>query len=312
MDSFLVAFRVVVPMALLMLVGVGIRAAKIMDRDTMRKVDRMNSKIFIPALVFYNVYTTDFSVLKGSAFIFYGLGSLTVLFLFAAFLIPKLIGPGARAAALGQAVFRPNYVLYGAAVAQSIYGEGNIGIIMLMGAIAIPFFNSLCVVILEMGRSGKASPGKLLKAIASNPLVIGACSGVLLNLLGFQIPALAEGVVEDIAGIATPLSFISLGISMNVESVAKNRKVISAGVFTRLVLIPGVFLVGGILMGFRGPELCALMVLFASPTAVSSYPMAVSMDADGELAGQMVVFTTLFSLITIFLWVLLLNSLALL
>ena len=40
--------------------------------------------------------------------------------------------------------------------------------------------------------------------------------------------------------------------------------------------------------------------------------MAVAMGADGELAGQAVVFTTLFSLFTIFLWILLFSSLALL
>ena len=59
---------------------------------------------------------------------------------------------------------------------------------------------------------------------------------------------------------------------------------------------------------FRGQELCALMILFAAPTAVSSYPMAVAMDADGDFAAQMVAYTTIFCLPTIFLWTLLLNS----
>ena len=54
--------------------------------------------------------------------------------------------------------------------------------------------------------------------------------------------------------------------------------------------------------------LCALMILFAAPTAVSSYPMAVAMDADGDFAAQMVAYTTIFCLPTIFLWTLLLNS----
>ena len=52
----------------------------------------------------------------------------------------------------------------------------------------------------------------------------------------------------------------------------------------------------------------ALMILFAAPTAVSSYPMAVAMDADGEFAAQMVAYTTIFCLPTIFLWTLLLNT----
>ena len=79
----------------------------------------------------------------------------------------------------------------------------------------------------------------------------------------------------------------------------------------RLVLIPTVFVPIAALLGFRGQELCALMILFAAPTAVSSYPMAVAMDADGNFAGQMVAYTTVFCLPTIFLWTLLLNTLGL-
>ena len=50
------------------------------------------------------------------------------------------------------------------------------------------------------------------------------------------------------------------------------------------------------------------MILFAAPVAVSSYPMAVAMGADGDLAAQLVAYTTILCLPTIFLWTLLLNS----
>ena len=53
----------------------------------------------------------------------------------------------------------------------------------------------------------------------------------------------------------------------------------------------------------------ALMILFAAPTAVSSYPMAVAMDADGDFAAQMVAYTTVFCLPTIFVFTLVLNTL---
>ena len=46
-----------------------------------------------------------------------------------------------------------------------------------------------------------------------------------------------------------------------------------------------------------------LIALFASPTAVSSFTMAQQMDGDSQLAGQLVVFGSLFSILTIFLWV---------
>ena len=50
------------------------------------------------------------------------------------------------------------------------------------------------------------------------------------------------------------------------------------------------------------------MVMLAAPTAVSSFTMAEQMGGDGELAGQLVVFTSAVSIITIFLWIFLIKQ----
>lgn len=54
------------------------------------------------------------------------------------------------------------------------------------------------------------------------------------------------------------------------------------------------------------------MVLFAAPTAVSSYPMAVAMGTDGSLSGQLVCTTTVISVFTMFCYTMLFRSLGLL
>lgn len=308
MESFLIATNVVVPMALMMAVGVVMRLLKITDRPTMKKVDQMVSKVFMPLLMFRNVYTVNFASFSGVGYFFYGIGGLAVLFLLAVFLLPRIMARRDSAAAMGQAVMRPNYILFGTAVALNLYGEGNIGPVMLLGAFAIPLFNAFSVVILEVGRNASASFGKLMKSIAKNQIVIAAVIGLALNLSGLKLPELCLGVVEDLSGLATPLSFLSLGVSLDVKRIVGNKRTLALGVLARLVLVPCVFMTGALAMGFRGVELCALMLLFATPTAVSSYPLAVTLEADGDLAGQMVVFTTLGSLLTLFLWVMFLTG----
>lgn len=308
MNSFLVAARVVVPMALMMAVGVLMRLTKVTDRPTMKKVDQIVSKVFMPLLMFKNIYTTDFAEFNGAGYFLYGAAGLVILFLFGITVVPKLMKDPPAAAAMGQALLRPNYILFGSAVAESIYGEGNIGIVMLMGAFAVPFFNALAVILLEIGRNSTASPKKLLKSICKNQIVIAAVVGLAMKLVNLQLPAMAEDVCFDLAGLATPLSFLSLGVSLDVGAIGRNRRPLILGIATRLLVIPAVFVTGAMVLGFRGLELCAIFLLFATPTAVSSYPLAVSMDADPELAGQMVIFTTICCLPTIFLWVLAMSS----
>ena len=258
-------------------------------------------------LSFYNIYKTDFTQLTQVGYIVFGCGILTLLFIGCMVIVPRLVRPMPTAASLGQAIFRANYLIFGAAVAESIYGEGNFGKIALMGAIAVPMFNALAAVLLERARNSTASPRKLLLAIAKNPTVLATILGILVNLTGLVIPVLVLDVVQDLAGLTTPLSFLSIGVTLKLGQVEKKSYLIS-GVLLRLVLIPMAVIPLAILCGFRGQELCALMILFGAPTAVSSYPMAVAMDADGDFAAQMVAYTTIFCLPTIFLWTLFLNS----
>ena len=144
-------------------------------------------------------------------------------------------------------------------------------------------------------------------AIAKNPTVIATVLGISVNLLKIVIPDLLLEVVQDLSGLTTPLSFLSIGVTLKLGQVEKKRYLIS-GILLRLILVPAAILPLAVLFGFRGQELCALMILFAAPVAVSSYPMAVAMGADGDLAAQLVAYTTVLCLPTIFLWTLLLNA----
>lgn len=311
MESLIMATEVVIPMAIMVLIGVVLRITNVSDRATMKRVDNLIFKLTMPMVSFYNLYKTDFSQLDNLGYIFYGVAVLMLLFFAAMWIIPRFVHPQATASSYGQAIFRSNYLIFGNAVAESIYGAGNIGLVSLLGAVVVPLFNIQASILLEAGRNSSASPRKLALAIAKNPTVIATVLGLTVNFSGITLPVLALDVVQDIAGLTTPLSFLSIGVSLNLIAVSGKKGYLASAIALRLVLIPAVFVTAGVLLGFRGQELCALMILFAAPTAVSSYPMAVAMDADGDFAGQMVALTTVLCLPTIFIWTLILNFLQL-
>lgn len=301
------ACQVVIPMAIMVGIGMLLRTVNLTDEPTMKKVDKLIFNVFMPMLSFYNIYKTDFSKLTNVGYIVFGCGLLTLLFIGSMVIVPKFVKPMPTAAALGQAIFRSNYLIFGAAVAESIYGAGNFGMVTLLGAVAVPMYNAQAAILLERARNGNASPKKLALAIIKNPTVIATVLGISVNLLGIVLPVLILDVVQDLAGLTTPLSFLSIGVTLKLGAVEKKTYLVS-GVLLRLVMVPMIIVPLAVLCGYRGQELCALMILFAAPTAVSSYPMAVAMGADGDFAAQMVAYTTIFCLPTIFLWTLLLNT----
>lgn len=308
MESFVMAAKVVLPMAMMVGIGVLFRIFSLADAPTMKKVDNMIFKVFMPMVSFYNIYKTDFSVFNNWGYILYGAAVLILLLFVAMFLVPKLVHPGPTAASYGQTLFRSNYLIFGNAVAESIYGAGNYGIVTLLGSIAVPLFNAEAAILLEKARNGSASGKKLLIAVVKNPTVIATVAGLVVNFTGLVLPEMVLDVVQDLAGLTTPLSFLSIGVTLSLGAVSKKKYLVSASVL-RLVVLPVIFVSLGVVLGFRGQELCALMILFAAPVAVSSYPMAAAMGADGEFAAQMVAYTTVFCLPTIFVFTLVLNAL---
>ena len=311
-ENFLVALRVVAPMALLMVLGAGVRKAGLTDRPTMRSVDKLVFRLFMPVLLFKNIYETDLSQSFAPKEALFAVAALLAAFPVALLLPRRLVRDHNQAASIGQAMIRTNYILFGIAVAESIFGEGNIGPVALLGAIAVPATNALSVIVLELNRSGRASPRKLLLSILKNPMVLATLAALGMLMMPFRIPELLWSVVKDVAGVTTTISFISLGVSLDLGEVRANRRPLVIGVVLRMVLMPLVFLPLSVALGFRGQSLCAMMVLFAAPTAVASYPMAVAMGADGPLAGQLVCATTVLSVFTMFCYTFLFRSLGML
>lgn len=263
-------------------------------------------------LLFLNVYNIgDLSALSmdnlkllGYAFIII----LVVLFIAWLIYMPK-IKDKRKLSVLIQGVYRGNFVLFGLAIVDSIYGKEGLATVSLLTIVVIPTFNILAVIILEYYSGREISKLKLLKQVFKNPLIIATLLGISFIVLKVNIPKPVYKTLSDISKIATPLAFIVLGAELQFGNMLKNIKYLISVNILRLVGNPLITIGVGKLIGFQGIELVALLSMSACPTAVASYTMAKEMNADGDLAGEIVATTSILSIFTIFCWVLTLKNL---
>ena len=310
-ESFFAALRVVCTMVILMAIGWVCRIMGVIDRPAMKAYDRVIFKVFMPVLLFKNIYDMDFS--QGFAYremMFTGICML-VNFVFCLKLPRYLTNDPRKSSVIGQAVVRGNYILFGVAVSEALYGEGNIGAVVMLGVLVVPAINVFSAIILESGLSGRSSPGKLIMAVLKNPMIVGAIFAFIFKAFTIPLPSPVHSVVRSVANSTVTISFISLGVGLDMADAVADRRLLLWGIFLRMVVVPVVFMPLAIVSGFRDQSLCAILVAFAAPSAVASYPMAVAMGADGQLAGQLVCMTTLISILTMFLWTLFLRSMGL-
>lgn len=311
MENFILSFNVVSPLFLIMSLGYYLKYIRLFDDHTLNIMNKVCFKVFLPILLFYNIYKSDVKSAFNINLILFSVVSVVLLFLILLIIIPKIEKDNRKRGVMIQSIFRSNFVIFGMPVASSIYGEGNIGSTALLIAIIVPLFNLLSVISLEVFRDDYINLKKVIKGIITNPLIIASALGILFVLLNFKLPTFLEKSISDVSKLATPLSLILLGGSFSFSDIKEYINHMIFVVSNKLVLVPLVFIPISIALGFREIELLTLLIIFASPTAVSTFQMAKQMDSDHILAQQAIVFSCLFCIPTVFLWILVLKQLAL-
>ena len=312
MENFLLAFNVVFPIFLIMMLGVILKRKSMVDEKSLNVMNSLIFRLFMPTLLFFNIYnmgdlsTLSFDNLKLLAYAFISI--LTVLFLAWLIYMPN-VKDRKKLSVLIQGVYRGNFVLFGLAIADSLYGKESLGTVSLLTAIVIPTFNVIAVILLEYYSGREISKLKLLKQVFKNPLIIATLTAIVFLVLKISIPKPVYKAIGDISKIATPLAFLVLGAGLKFGNILKNLKYLISVNILRLIGNPLITIGVGKLIGFQGIELVALLSMSACPTAVASYTMAKEMNADGDLAGEIVATTSILSIFTIFCWVLTLKNL---
>ena len=304
MQDILFSLNIVAPVFLVVALGYFLTRIKVWDGDFLKTANKLCFNVFLPIYLFYNIYISDFSKIFDIKLIFFIFVSVTVIFLFGIFVIPLFIKDRGRCAAIIQALFRGNYALLGVPICQSMFGDAGVAAAAVASAFVIPYFNILATILLSIySRDNKTSVKNVVIKILKNPLLIGCVLGMLSALLKIKLPTAIESAMSNIKGLTTPLSLLVLGGDFKFREFASNIKPVIATTAARLLLVPGIVLAIAAYFGFSHESLGVLIAVYATPVAVSSYPMTRQMNGDYELAGQLVVSTTFCSMFTVFIFV---------
>lgn len=198
--------------------------------------------------------------------------------------------------------------MFGLPVAESIYGQLGLSKVSMIIAIVVPLYNIIAVITLEYYSGKEINWKKIIKSTLKNPLIVASILAIFCIKLKIDLARPIYKALYDLSRIATPLSFVILGASLEIKNIIKNISRLASVNFMKLVINPMITITGAYYLGFSGPELVAFLAMSACPTAVSSFTMAKEMDVAGDLAGEIVASTTILSIFSIFIWVIVLKN----
>lgn len=309
LQALSIAFHAIVPLFLIIAVGYTVKRLGWIGPEEVRRFNKVTFYTFMPVMLFYNIYTSDFSQAVRLPYALFVVGAALgmVAVSFAVTLLAEKMPE--RRGVMIQAAFRSNFVLLGLPIAAELLPDSNLGVTALMVAIVVPIYNMMSVVVLEYFRGGKPRAGEVLLAVVKNPLILGSVAGLLVQALHITLPEVLVSFAGKMNSAATPLILLLLGASFETREIARYKKELLVCVGLRLLVFPGALLTLSMLMGLRDIEFVTVLAMTAAPTAVNSFNMAQQLGGDSQLAGSAVVVSTAASFFTLFVWITLFKQL---
>lgn len=308
MDNLVIATNAVVPFMVYIMIGAIARKLGLVKETFLRNLNGVIFRVFFPFIMFNNLYDADFSTLKDAGYVLFALVATLIVVVISFFVVPLFEKDNRRRGVIEQAIFRSNSVLFAIPLANSVLGAEASTKSSIIVAFLVPVYNICSVFILEYYRGGKASAGVVVKNVLKNPLIVGAIAGAIFNILPVTMPACLVKPVTQLSDLATPMALFVLGGTLHFSDLRKNAFPLAVGTGIKLIALPALITYIMSLMHYGPSELFAVFCMFATPVAAASFPMAQSMDADADLAGEYVVVSTLLAIVTIFIWILVLKS----
>ncbi len=328
-DAFIFAANAVLPIVLMIAFGWVLKKIGLLSAEFLNVGNKFTFRVLLPVLLFYNVYNINSLSDINPVFVLYGLGGVLVIFFGAIAVTCLYTKDPAKRGSLIQAAFRSNYAIIGLPLAEALFGAKGAAAAGVMSAFCVPLFNILGVVALSIfngsNKKGAFDVKKILLGIIKNPLILGTLAGLaslalrelfVLCGVGFRLRDITflYKTLENVKSICTPFALIVLGGRFEFSAVSRLWKDILFGTLIRTVAVPVLGLGGALLLkytlvpGLSGEHFATYVGVFATPVAVASAIMAKEMGAHDELAGQLVVWTSLVSTVTIFIYVTILRS----
>ena len=297
MSLFIETLIIVLPVFLVIGLGTVLRQLKLLDESFIYQTNQLVYMVFLPLLLFYKIGKADFFSFFNARLV---IGSSLVILL--GFLVSYAYGlvrryPPPVLGSFSQGSFRGNLAYVGLAICLNAYGEdGLTGAGVLMGFL-VPVLNLFAILALLLPHKHQQGEQKTswLSQLALNPLIIASFLGIAWSYWNLPIPVVLDRSLGIMTGLALPMALLAIGGSFSLRRLKGDLNVAGLASMIKLLLLPLLACALLVPLGVSGDDLGIGILMAGTPAATATYIMAHQMKGDAELAGSIVMLSTLCS-----------------
>ena len=303
------AFGVTGPIFFTVALGILLKRWGVIEKDFADKASNLVFMVALPALLFTTVVKTDISQIFDLTLLLSSLGATLLVFVLLSLTAPLFVKQPRDRGVYVQGAYRGNLAIVGIAFCANAYGDAGLAVASILMPVIMLLYNVLAAITLSASLNTQRTGLKMiLVSIAKNPLIIAVVFGLLVNLIGLSIPQVLMESGGYLAKMTLPLALLCIGASLSFKEMSTTSGEAIWSSVAKLVTTPIIILAVVYYFGARGMELGVVFLLAASPTAAASYVMVSAMGGNAKLAANIIVISTLFSVVTVSLGLALLKS----
>ncbi|WP_235437769.1 AEC family transporter [Kitasatospora griseola] len=303
MEALVAAFA---PIWVLTAVGWAAGRTGLLGGDAETVLGRFVFHVAMPAALFTVVARTDLAGFANTSMLAFAAGTL----------VASLLGllAGRRRFPRGSAertvaVMAAGYVNsgnLGIPVAAQVLGDASFVAPVLLFQVLL--VTPVMLALLDAATGCAARPAERLRRLAllplRNPVILGAGLGAVFSAAHWRLPGPLAHSVDLLGGAAVPAALVTLGLSLHTPPGAApqrpDRAELAVTVLVKTAVQPlAALAVGALLLHLPGPQLLAVVLLSALPTAQNVYVYARLYGAAPVLARSSVLISTVLSMLTL-------------
>ena len=309
-NNIIFTANIVAPVFLIVILGYVLKKLNIINENFVTITSKFVFNVSLPAFIFMKLYNVDLDSVVDAGQIIYIYAGTIIIYL-AVWLISKpFIKDGKNLSVFVQGAFRSNYAIVGLAIISNLYGNGGLAKATLILVFILPLYNVLAVIILTvpMRKIKKQNLKRTFIEIIFNPLIIAVIIALPFAYFKLELPSMISASGSFLSDVALPMALIGIGGSLNIKNVKKASGLAFTSSTIKLIILPLILTTGAYYFGYRNADLGIMFILFSCPTAIVSFIMAEAMGCNSKLAGNIIVISTIGSVITISAAIIMLRS----
>ncbi|MEK6197039.1 MAG: AEC family transporter [Desulfobacterales bacterium] len=286
------------PVFLIIICGYGLKKSKFPGDNFWPGAEQIVYYILFPALLFSSSAGASWEFFSVASMVWAILATMFVMSGLLLLLRPRLTKKDASFTSIFQGSIRfTSYI--GLAAAFSLFGDEGLYLAAVLITVLIPLVNVLSVMVLVRYGGQKGGWYWIFTTVIKNPLIIACLAGMLVNLLGWQLPSMVENMTTILGRGSLPLGLLAVGSSLDFSSIKKTGLEIVYACLLKLILLPLLMWLTCTLLGVDNLS-TAIAVLFAAlPGSPLSYVLAKQLGGDTKLMSSIIAVQTGVSMISL-------------